>query len=104
MRNDPETTACPQCGAPFTPTGRQRFCSNACRQAAWRRRHQPAATSQPDPGRRARVVYQCPGCDQRLIDTQRCDDCNTFCTKLGPGGPCPHCAEPLTTHELTGQA
>ena len=42
-RNDTAAT-CPACGQPFTPAGRRRWCSDACRQAAWRQRH-PA----PDP-------------------------------------------------------
>ena len=49
-RND--TAACPACGQPFTRAGRRRWCSDACRQAAWRRRH-PAmsgAAAPPRPG------------------------------------------------------
>ena len=39
-RNDGVTIACPCCARPFVPpAGRRRFCSDACRQAAWRRRH-----------------------------------------------------------------
>ena len=101
MRYDPETTRCPGCGTSFTPTGRQRWCSNACRQAGWRNR-QPAPNPIPADAadRRVPTVYQRPDCHQRLTDSQRCHDCNTFCHKLGPGGPCPHCDEPLTLEEL----
>ncbi len=27
-------------------------------------------------------------------------DCNTFCTKIGTGGTCPSCDEPITLDEL----
>jgi hypothetical protein len=96
VRNDTATT-CGQCGAPYTPTGRRQWCSDACRQAAWRRRHQqprpalPAATD---------TIYQCPRCDTRYLNEQRCGDCNTWCRKLGPGGLCPHCDEPVATTDL----
>ena len=51
-RNDTAAT-CPACGQPFTPAGRRRWCSDACRQAAWRQRHpapDPAALTSPEPG------------------------------------------------------
>ncbi|MDT4993118.1 MAG: hypothetical protein QOH97_3010, partial [Actinoplanes sp.] len=41
-RNDNETTTPrPVCGTPFTPIRRQRYCTPACRQTAWRDRHHP---------------------------------------------------------------
>ena len=39
-RDDGVTIACPICTRPFVPVGRQRVCSAACRQAAYRRRQQ----------------------------------------------------------------
>ncbi len=33
---------CPTCGQPFEPTGRRRYCSDACRAAAYRRRRDAA--------------------------------------------------------------
>ena len=39
-RDDPGTTPCPACRRPFTPIGRQAYCSTACRKTAFRRRHQ----------------------------------------------------------------
>src|SRR6266849_7408447 len=70
-RNDTAAT-CPACGQPFTPSGRRRWCSDACRQAAWRRRHPapgPAAAGLPAPRRPARdaTIYQCPECDERYL-------------------------------------
>src|SRR6266851_1357577 len=120
-RNDTAAT-CPACGQPFTPAGRRRWCSDACRQAAWRRRHPapgPAAaglshssrntqaherrydvvlyltwTKQPQRGQADPLV--------RLlkIGRQRCQDCGTFCRRIGPGGPCPHCDEPIAIKDL----
>jgi hypothetical protein len=45
-------------------------------------------------------VYECPGCEQRLLDVRRCPDCNLFARKLGPGGACPHCDEPVVVADL----
>jgi predicted amidophosphoribosyltransferase len=101
-RND--TAACPACGQAFTPAGRRRWCSDACRQAAWRRRHPAAPAAGPLPAAqpaRDHTIYQCPGCDQRYLGQQRCDDCGTFCRRIGPGGPCPHCDEPVAISDLT---
>jgi hypothetical protein len=110
LRNDDRNgtaARCPACGQPFTPSGRRRWCSDACRQAAWRRRH-PAPGPAPAaalPAAQAAAsestIYQCPECDQRYIGRQYCDDCATFCRRIGPGGPCPHCDEPVSVTDLT---
>jgi hypothetical protein len=101
-RND--TAACPACGQPFTPAGRRRWCSGACRQAAWRRRHlaTPAAAA-PPPARPARdhTIYQCGDRGQRYLGQQWCHDCTTPCQRAGPGGACPHCDEPVAITDLT---
>jgi hypothetical protein len=39
-------------------------------------------------------------CEQRYLGAQYCSECSTFCVRLGPGGLCPHCDEPLTIAEL----
>jgi hypothetical protein len=101
-RND--TAACPACGQPFTPSGRRRWCSGACRQAAWRRRHPahgPAAalTIKPRAAPDA-TIYQCPQCEERYLGQQHCGDCGTFCRRIGPGAPCPHCDEPVAIKDL----
>ena len=96
------TMRCLTCGATFTASGRRRYCSDACRQAAWRQR-QPTLTQSAKPAQRADTVYQCPHCDARYLNEQRCSDCNTFCHRLGPGAPCPHCDEPVTIADLTTQ-
>jgi len=35
------------------------------------------------------------------IGQQRSDDCGTFCVRIGPGGTCPHCDEPVAIDDLT---
>jgi hypothetical protein len=103
-RDDAGTITCPVCQRPFTPAGRQRYCRDRCRKTAFRRRRQdqpgpvtvPAARS-----RREHTVYECPDCRERLLGEQRCPDCATFARRIGPGGPCPHCDEPVAITDLT---
>ena len=97
VRNDTATTRCGQCGTPFTPTGRQQWCSDACRQTAWRRRQ---AAPRPTLPAKTDTMYQCPNCDTRYLGQQRCPDCNTWCRRLGPGGPCPHCDDLVAITDL----
>lgn len=108
-RNDGVTIAgerhprCPVCGRRFQPVGRRRFCSDACRQAAFRRRHPTgAALASLVPARAPRpaTVYECPACGTRLLGEQRCADCGVFCRRVGPGGACPHCDEPVAIADL----
>jgi hypothetical protein len=101
VRNDDATMACAVCGTVFRRSGRRRHCSDACRQAAWRRRsHAPVAPlgAKPD------TVYQCPSCETRFLGEQRCEDCNTFARRLGAGGLCPCCEEPVAVSELLAPA
>jgi hypothetical protein len=95
---------CAACGQPL-PAGRsRRFCSAACRQAAYRRRHQSAAAETPLQRRRSRLqgtVYQCPDCETRYLAEQWCPDCSRPCQRLGTGGICPCCEEMITVEELT---
>lgn len=94
------TTPCPLCERPFTPVGRQRVCSAACRQAAWRRRHPTPLAPIPPRAPRAATVYECPACNTRFLGQQRCDDCQLFCRRVGPGGLCPQCDEPIALADL----
>lgn len=116
--NDGVTMArmiCSVCGRAFRPAGRRRFCSDACRQAAWRRRHSSPGTSAAEAGRlpslppspeaaprpaRSATVYECPSCGTRYLGEQRCPDCRQFCRRVGPGGRCPHCDEPVAISDL----
>jgi hypothetical protein len=104
LRNDSGqalTRLCGFCGASFIPHGRRRFCDDACRQAAWRERH-PASTLPPLPRKvqRSSVIYECPECQTRFLGQQRCDDCGAFCRRVGPGGLCPSCDEPVALADL----
>jgi predicted RNA-binding Zn-ribbon protein involved in translation (DUF1610 family) len=47
----------------------------------------------------AAAIYECPGCGERQT-TRRCQDCNLFTRRLGAGGECPHCGEPVLIDEL----
>ena len=100
-RNDGVTTLCPVCERLFAPVGRQRVCSAACRQAAWRRRHLTSSqASIPSHTPRATTIYECPSCETRYLGEQRCPDCHLFCRRIGPGGLCPHCDEPVAVADL----
>ena len=97
VRDDSATTLCQVCGVAFEPRGRQLHCSTTCRQRAWRRRR-TAPVQRLVTG--ADTVYACPACDARYLGAQRCEDCNTFARRLGPGGLCPCCDEPVAVSDL----
>ncbi len=104
-RNGYVTATCVVCGDPL-PAGRPRTsCSDACRQKAWRLRHQPEVKLPDRPAtepRRLHTVYQCPTCETRQLGVQRCEDCRTFMVRRGTGGTCPGCDEPITFDERIG--
>ena len=91
------TKACLRCGVAFDRLGRQRFCSTVCRQSAWRQRR--SAPIEPIVAK-AETVYECPECDARYIGEQRCDVCNRWCRRVGPGGCCPNCLEPVAITDI----
>ena len=89
------------------PIGRQAYCSTACRKTAFRRRPQqpgPAVTVPADRPRREYTVYECPGCGERQLGDQRCETCRTFTRRVGVGGPCPNCDEPVPVTDLLAEA
>jgi hypothetical protein len=92
------TTICAWCGTSMTAEGRRRWCSDACKQAAWRARRATPAIPRKVP--RIDTIYQCPACETRYLGQQRCDTCNLFCRSLGPGAPCPHCDDPVALSDL----
>jgi MYND finger len=100
LRNDGVTIACPRCGQVFAPSGRQRYCSAACRQAVWRQRHPTPLPPLPSRTPRRVSIYECPECSTRYLGEQRCPDCQQFCRRIGPGGLCPHCDEPVALADL----
>jgi len=102
-RNDGVTIRCPICRGRFIPVGRQRVCSAACRQAAYRRRHAAADTTPgvpPSRSRREQTIYECPACETRYLGNQCCSECRVFCRRVGAGGLCPECGEPVAVADL----
>lgn len=91
---------CAWCGAPFAASGRRRFHSDACRQASYRARQAVAETPAPPLTKPDATIYECPTCQQRYLGVRRCDDCNLFCRRVGPGGSCPHCDGPVAESDL----
>ena len=105
MRNGsaPLEHSCPACGLTFVGDSRRVWCSDACRQRGFRlRRSRPDEAPSVFPRRLPKdlIVYQCPQCEARYLGEQRCDDCQVFCRRLGPGGLCPHCDEPVAVVDL----
>jgi predicted nucleic acid-binding Zn ribbon protein len=104
-RHDAVTIPCPACGASFAPTGRQRWCSEACRALGYRRRKQAATPlvivpkAQP---RRPMTIYECDACGARALGEQYCGECRTFMRRIGVGGSCPACDDPVALIELVG--
>ncbi len=97
---------CPVCNTPFTRNRRQAYCTDRCRKIAWKRRRLNPVSVEPVPParrRRAITVYSCPECDTRYFAEQWCPDCHQPCTRIGTGGLCPHCDEPITITDLTDQ-
>jgi hypothetical protein len=97
---------CPLCQRSFTPVGRQTYCGDACRAAAYRHRRdanrRPVIVPDATPTRPI-TVYECDSCGTRTVGLQRCEDCATFTRRIGIGGQCPHCDEPVAVAELVGQ-
>jgi len=100
---------CVLCGAGFQGAGRGRYCSRGCQQRAYRLRQMPsqptllktwAAQLHERQLLLGQTVYECSQCGQRLVGQHRCPDCNLMARKLGLGGSCPHCDEPLLVLEL----
>ncbi len=103
--DDVVTMSCPVCQHPFAPVGRQRYCSHACRDTAYRRRRHarvpPTAAVGPTRSRPI-TVYECDGCGTRAVVEQRCDACRTVMRRVGIGGCCPSCERPVALAELLG--
>ncbi len=96
---------CPVCGTPLRGRADRRYCTPACRQSAYRARTAASTQPQPQPptgrGRREHTVYECGDCGQRLAGEQWCPDCQQPPRRIGPGGPCPSCGDPVTIAELS---
>ncbi|KJF15524.1 hypothetical protein [Acidithrix ferrooxidans] len=106
LRHDSVTIVCPVCGSNFGPSGRRTYCSDACRALAYRRRRDmggiPPVTAPKSQSRREFTVYECNRCGTRSLGEQRCEDCHIFMTRVGIGGYCPSCDEPVSINDLLG--
>ncbi len=103
-----DARACALCATPL-PSPRARYCSEACKQRAYRLRQ--AERRAPDSSTLARelkrlrtlvahTLYECPTCGERYLGVQRCPACQHFCRALGLGGACPHCDEVLLISDV----
>lgn len=100
--HDTVTTICPVCQHRFLPVGRQVYCGDACRAAAYRRRRDtrpPVVVPQARP-RRPVTVYECDTCGERALGDQYCRSCSTFMRRVGAGGCCPACDAPVAITDL----
>jgi hypothetical protein len=98
---------CPVCQRSFVPVGRQIYCGDPCKAAAYRRRRDahnntPVVIPKARP-RRPITVYECDSCGERSLGEQRCETCSTFMRRIGIGGCCPACDAPIAVHELVDQ-
>src|SRR5688500_10815102 len=101
---------CPVCTA-TPPSRRARYCSVACKQRAYRLRQIDVTAT--DAGLLAtelkrlgelvaHTIYECLDCGERFVGERRCPDCHRFCRKLGLGGCCPDCQQPVLLADLLG--
>jgi ribosomal protein L32 len=106
----PGLDLCPVCGEPL-PSRRARYCTDACKQRAFRLRHQPVASVDVGKLRRdlqrrraliAHTLYECSTCGERMLGDRRCPECGLFAHALGLAGACPGCDEPILLAELLG--
>ncbi|MGI8808720.1 MAG: hypothetical protein ACR2KK_12905 [Acidimicrobiales bacterium] len=103
--HDGVTMTCPVCQQPFGPVGRRKYCGDACRATAYRRRRDagrvPIVLPRGQPSKPV-TVYACDSCGTRAVGDQRCEECRTFMRRVGLGGTCPSCDEHLSVEELLG--
>jgi hypothetical protein len=101
VRDDGETMTCLHCRKVFPVSGRSRYCGNACRQRAYRgRQGTPPLPVVLKRAPKESTIYYCPECDTRYLGAQYCDSCDRFCRRLGAGGLCPCCDEPVALKDL----
>jgi hypothetical protein len=62
--------------------------------------HRWAAPDEHQHCPRSSVIYEFPPCETRYLDERRCPDCNLFTGRIGPGGSCPHCEQPVAISDL----
>ena len=100
----------PVCGG-TPPSSRSVYCKTACKQLAYRLRHQRLASVDPVVLRNqlqrqrllvAHTVYECARCDERYLGERRCSSCQLYCRALGLGGQCEGCDHIMLLTELLG--
>ena len=103
--------ACPVCGG-TPPSSRSVYGKPACKQLAYRLRHQPLAPLDPVVLRKqlqrqrllvAHTVYECSSCGERFLGERRCPDCHLYGRSVGLGGSCPDCETIILLADLLGQ-
>src|SRR5260221_10136792 len=99
---------CPVCDGPL-PSSRARYCTDACKQRAFRLRHRPLMRVEVDELRRdlqrrrmlvAHTLYECSACGECRLGERRCPECGLFSHALGLAATCPGCDEPILLTEL----
>jgi endogenous inhibitor of DNA gyrase (YacG/DUF329 family) len=98
--------ACPTCQRFFRPSGRRRFCSDACRLLAWDRQQEARVLVASPPAGQPRPplsVYGCTPCGTRAPSEQRCERCQTPMVRVGLGATCPHCQELVAVADLIAE-
>src|SRR5438445_12982981 len=95
MRRSPALAA----GAPSSPRDGRGSAAPSAGQTAWRRLH-AAPVAPLVILAKASTVYECDTCGNRYLGNQRCEDCNTFARKVGPGGCCSYCDEPVALADI----
>jgi rubrerythrin len=48
----------------------------------------------------AQTVYVCGECGERCVGERRCPECGLWMQRLGPGGRCSECDQPVLIAEL----
>ncbi len=103
--------ACPVCGG-TPPSARSLYCRAACKQLAYRLRHQPLASVDLVVLRKqlqrqrllvTHTVYECSSCGERFLGERRCPDCHLYGRSVGLGGSCPDCETIILLADLLGQ-
>jgi ribosomal protein L32 len=99
---------CPVCGG-TPPSSRSVYCKTACKQLAYRLRHQPPSTVDPVILRKqlqrkrllvAHTVYECSSCGERFLGERRCPECHLYGRSVGLGGSCPDCETVILLADL----
>ena len=104
-RND-KRALCPACGELFARTGRQKWCSDRCRQVGWRRHHPASASTAaaaalpPPRPKRAGTVYLCPALRHPLPGRTVLQRLQHVLLPGRAGGYCPNCDEPVAINDL----